>query len=503
MSAAEHTTRPAAWWRRSVFWRVAALLVGSQLVVAALALGLSFWLTYDRSLDLAANSIRLRLDSVAEEIEQRAVLFDGLGDLPEALRFDLTRRFPDPVVLLSRDGRVLDVLSADSIRSDPVELRLPDGVREAHAAESLVVAVDRPLATSSWAYAPVYDSGDFLAGGLVVMPLEASVGAELTETREGYLRAFWLIAALAALMALGLGVLLTWPLVRPLRRITGQVEAIGAGDYGVRVTYRAENEVGRLAQAVNRMAGQVAHSVDSLRATDRLRRELIANIGHDLRTPLTAVLGYTEEAMRYLENGQTREAAEAAELAHRQSRHLQNLVRDLFELSVLDTVPPPLRREPIPLAELLTDAARSHRRAFEEGEIDFRLELPAALPIYDGDAVRLLRLIDNLLANARRHTPPGGSVRVKAEVDERQVRIVVVDTGEGMAPDVLEHVFERHFRGGDARTRRNEGTGLGLAISRAIARAHGGDLTAESEPGGGSVFELTLPLEGRRSEDYA
>jgi signal transduction histidine kinase len=122
------------------------------------------------------------------------------------------------------------------------------------------------------------------------------------------------------------------------------------------------------------------------------------------------------------------------------------------------------------------------------------VSIPSGLPVIRADGVRLLRVLDNLLANALRHTPPGGLVRLSGALERERLAIRVEDTGEGMPPEVLAHLFERYYRGDSARTRAHEGSGLGLAIARAIARAHGGDLTAESAPREGSTLTLTLPL---------
>jgi signal transduction histidine kinase len=340
----------------------------------------------------------------------------------------------------------------------------------------------------------------FLVGGLLVQPLTNSVSRELAGTRAAYRRALLVVAALAGLIALVLGAFFTDRLINPLRRMTLQVERVGAGDYATRIEAKGEDEFGRLASAINQMAGAVEHSVETLRATDQLRRELIANVGHDLRTPLATLLGYLEEAERHLEQGNQAAADAALVTARRQGGYLSQLVSDLFELSLLDSGPAPLRREPIPLAELLADATQAHRSAFEKAGIPFQQEQPATLPMIYGDGVRLLRVLDNLLTNARRYTPIGGQVTLRATSTERQILIEVQDTGQGMDAETLAHVFERYYRGEEARTRKGRGTGLGLAISRAIARAHGGELTAASKIGVGSTFTLCLPIQ---KEEFA
>ncbi|MDX1546859.1 MAG: HAMP domain-containing sensor histidine kinase [Rhodothermales bacterium] len=490
--------------RRSVFWKVAGILVGVQVATGLLAVALSAWFAYDRSRDLAANSLRLRLDDLAEEVEQQAdtTLFGGLSGLPVRLRYDLARRFPDPVLLVDDAGTLVERIVPDAADFEgeagvpSVALPLPPGLDALLGAGDVVVQLDADAPAGTWGLAPVYDPDGFLVGGLLVQPLRHSLDRELAGTRSAFLRALAVAAALAGLIALALGAFFTGRLIRPLRRMTRQVERIGAGEYEARLPAASDDEIGRLAGAINRMAGQVEQSVEALRATDRLRRELVANVGHDLRTPLAAALGYLEEAARYLDAGDHAAAAGALATARRQSAYLSRLIDDLFELSLLDGARPPLRREPVPLAELLTEAAGAHRAAFEKAGIAFVMALPPALPTVDADGVRLLRVLDNLLANARRHTPAGGAVTLRAEAGAEAVCVAVHDTGPGIAAEELDHIFERYYRGEAARTRQGGRTGLGLAISRAIARAHGGDLTAASAPGSGSTFTLRLPLRG-------
>ncbi|NBC17518.1 MAG: HAMP domain-containing protein [Bacteroidetes bacterium] len=486
--------------RRSVFWPVAGILVGVQVVTGLLAVGLAAWFAHDRSLDLAANSLRLRLDGLAEEVEQRAPLAEGgLADLPLPLRLDLAARFPDPVHLLDADGHPIQTIPPDPdafdapvpqdtarVRPDSLGARLLDG--------DVLIQLDDDAPAGTWGLAPVYDRNGFLAGGLLVQPLAASIDRELAGTRAAYQRALFAVAGLAVVIALLLGAFFTGRLVRPLRRMTRQVERIEAGEYDARIEARSTNELGRLARSINQMAAAVEDSIERLRQTDALRRELIANVGHDLRTPLAAQLGYLEEAQRHLDAGEAEAARQALATAERQGQYLNDLVGDLFELSLLDSAEAPLRREPIPLGELLADAARAHRSAFQEADVAFVVDLPPDLPIIDGDGVRLLRALDNLLTNARRHTPAGGTVEVRARVQDNHVRVEVEDTGSGMDAETQAHVFDRYYRGQDARTRRTSGTGLGLPIARAIARAHGGDLTATSTPGEGSTFTLRLPV---------
>lgn len=485
--------------RSSVGVKVALVLIAVAVLTGCVAVGLTAWFSHARSLELAAGSIEVQLDRVAEEIEQRAPTPLVPDDLPPTLLRDLAYRFADPLVLLSPEGLPLLRIPPGGVPTAVAadeDLPLPPGLDEALLDGGIVTALSARGAPEGYGLAPLYDADGLLAGGVLVQPLGASLTRELADTRAAYRASLFAVLFFALLTAVLLAVLVTPRLVAPLRRITRRVEAIEAGDYAGRLALATDDEYGRLAAAVDRMAGAVEHSLEVLRATDGLRRELVANVGHDLRTPLAAMTGYLEEARRHLATPDTDRADRALAIAERQAGYVTRLVADLFELSVLDGPRPPLHRAPVPLAELLTDAARAHRGPLDAAGIEFRLDLAPDLPVLEADALRLLRLLDNLLVNARQHTPPGGRVELAAARTPGGVEVRVVDTGVGMDAETAAHIFERHYRGTDARTRRTEGTGLGLSIARAVARAHDGDLTVHTAPGEGTAFRLTLPHGG-------
>jgi signal transduction histidine kinase len=465
---------------------VAAVLVGAQVATALLAVALSAVFAEDRSRELLEGTLRLRLDAVAEEVESRAEIdpFGGL-DLPGRLRADLPTRFPDPLAVLDETGAVLDTFGG-AVRG------VPEAARRALADGRVAVVLDGP--EGSWGLAPLLAPDGLPAGALLVRPLDRTLAEERRGTRTAFRQATVATVVLAVTVALLLGALFSARLIRPVRDVTRRVERLGEGDYSDRLPVGSGDELGRLAQAVNEMAGRVEASLDDLRETDRLRRELVANVGHDLRTPLAALRALLDEAERFASEGRAGDAAAATEDARRQAEAAGALVADLFELSVLDRPAPALRLGPVPLGELLRDVAGRHAGAFRQSEVALAVEAPPGLPAVKADGARLVRLLSNLLDNARRHTPPGGTVRLAARADANAVTVEVEDTGPGIDPDVLPHVFERYYRGTDARTRRAGGTGLGLAIARAIAEAHGGRLEAESLPDAGARFRLTLPL---------
>jgi len=452
---------------------------------------LSAYFAQERSRELLVGTLQLRLDAVAEEVEERAEVdaLDGVTLSPR-LRLDLATRFEDPLALLSADGSVIDTFDVDGRVPD-----VPDSARAALTEGRIALDAE---GADTWAIAPLLDAGGLPVGALLVRPLDQTIEEETRGTRGDYRRAMMATVIVAVGLALLLGALFTIRLIRPVRQITRRVERLGAQDFADRLPEGDRDELGRLASAINEMAARIESSLEDLRSTDRLRRELVANVGHDLRTPLAGLRGYLEEAERFAQEGRGDDAAQALVSARKQAEGASSLVADLFELSVLDRPPEsvPLHRGPVPLGELLRDVAGGHRRAFARSDIDLQLDIPTGLPILDADGSRLVRVLSNLLDNARRHTSAGGRVELVARVEPESAVIEVRDTGSGIAPNDLELVFERYYKGSDARTRGAGGTGLGLAIARAIARAHGGELVAESEVGVGSVFRMVIPLVG-------
>ncbi len=476
-------------WRYSIFWKIAGLLVATQLVTVLVAMGINMWLAYQRSLDLVEQSIRLRLDSVAEELERRTELdVEGCWKLPRSLELDLAHRFPDPVFVLDSTGHLLFQSRSDV--SIPV---VPDSLLEAVRAGALWISLEARHLDASWAAAPLYDEAGDMQGILVIHPLKQTVAMELSGVWQAHMRAlvwaFFLVIGVAVLT----GAVLTFRLVQPLRRVMHHVEAIGRGDYTSRIPREGRDELGRLVASVNRMAEQVERSVRSLREMDRVRRELMANVGHDLRTPLAALIGYLEEARFQLEKGNPDGALRALRIAQRQGDYLHRLLEDLFELSLMTGEQPPLRREPVPLAELLMDVVERYRARFEEKGVALVTNLPHMLPTIEADGLRLLRVFDNLLANALQYTEEGGYVELRATGTAGEIVIQVRDTGVGIPPEEQKHLFERYYQGTGARTRTHGGTGLGLSISKAIVEAHGGTIEVASTPGRGSVFTVRLP----------
>jgi two-component system OmpR family sensor kinase len=302
-----------------------------------------------------------------------------------------------------------------------------------------------------------------------------------------------LLASAAVLVGVGISAfLLIRGGLRPLQGMGRTAAAIAAGDLSRRVEHTDERtEVGQLGVAFNRMLGRIETSFAAQQASEQQLRRFIADASHELRTPLTSIRGYAELFRRGAAE-RPEDLAKAMRRIEEEAARMGVLVDDLLLLARLDQGRA-LERNPVDLALVAADAVDDARAVEPDRPID--LDAPPSL-VVSGDDLRLRQVFANLLANARQHTPSGTPVHVSVAGNGTIADLVVADEGPGLAPEQAERVFERFYRADAARSRAQGGTGLGLAIVAAIAQAHGGSASVESQPGQGARFRVTLPLAG-------
>lgn len=292
-----------------------------------------------------------------------------------------------------------------------------------------------------------------------------------------------LVSGLVAVgLALLLGGLLAFTMTRSLREMTDATVEIAGGKFGRQVKVRSRDELGELASSFNKM------SLDLAQAND-LRRQMTADIAHDLRTPLSVISGYAEA----LSDGKLPGTPQVYDVLNTETQHLSRLVEDLRLLSLADAGELHLMLQLTEPRALLERAIASHAVAAQAKGVALRLLAAPALPAVSVDPERIAQVLDNLVSNALRYTPAGGEIILSAARDERFVLMRVSDTGSGIAPQDLPHIFDRFYRGDPSRPQNGE-SGLGLAIARSIVDAHKGVLLAQSEPGKGAAFTIRLPI---------
>jgi two-component system, OmpR family, sensor kinase len=294
-----------------------------------------------------------------------------------------------------------------------------------------------------------------------------------------------LIALVGGTIGLLFGVLVSRTLTAPLSELAAAAQAIGERKLEYRVGVKGTTEIVAVAAAFNNMA-------TALETGEAARRNLLADVAHELRTPLSVLRGNLQAL---LDGIYPFEASEVARLYH-QTEMLNHLVNDLRELSLAEAHQLPLNFAVTNVQQLLLQIHTIFTPAADEAGIVFQLNVETNLPTVKLDAQRFTQILDNLISNALRHTPSGGTVAITASIVDDLLRVVVADSGEGIAAEHLPHVFDRFYRTNWGRSRASGGAGLGLAIVRAIVELHGGSVKAESEgiPGKGSSFIVCLPL---------
>jgi two-component system, OmpR family, sensor histidine kinase BaeS len=289
------------------------------------------------------------------------------------------------------------------------------------------------------------------------------------------------------LVAAGVGVLVSvWlasRIVKPVVELTQAARAVTRGWPMPLVAVAGRDEMAELGQAFNRMAVRLAEE-------DEQRRRLFAGIAHELRTPLSVIQGTLEGILdRVVEPTPERIAA-----LHSQAVLLKRLITDLRDLSLAQAGQLQLNRQAIDVSRIVRETLEALAPLADERTIALRLEMPERLTPLQLDPDRMRQVVQNLVENALRHTPPGGEVRVRLRDGNGEgLHLEISDTGGGIGPEDLPHIFEHFYRADRSRARSSGGTGMGLAIVRSLVEAHGGHVSAESAPGRGSTFVVTLP----------
>ncbi len=297
-----------------------------------------------------------------------------------------------------------------------------------------------------------------------------------------------------ALIVIAFSLFMARRLTRPLALLTQAAEEMKAGKYNQRVEQpRSQDELGRLALTFNSMADKIAADVNELRKQEQLRRDLIANIAHDLITPLTAIQGYSEAIGDDVISA-PEQRHETAQLIGREVQRLRRLVSDMQNMTSLEAGRVSLEMAPLNLHDLVVETLAVIAPECEQAQIELYNTIDPSTPLVLADSDRITQVLLNLLDNARRHTPAGGQITLGTRIEGGWLVAWVSDTGVGINPQDLPYIFERFYRVDRSRSAASGGSGLGLAIIKAIIMAHGGTVWAQSAPGKGTTIFFTLPL---------
>jgi len=496
----EHPERPVL--PNSLYARLALGLVALVMLLGAVNLAILLhagWL-YQQELNqqlnrtLAANLIE----------ENKLHVEDGRFD-PAALEpIFHTYMVINPAIevyLLNADGRILAFSApAEKVKRNHVDLAPIHAFL--NAGHHLPIVGDDPRNTASrkvFSAAPI-GSAARPQGYLYVVLAGEQLDSAASMLRDSYiLRATLYVVIGAALFGVLAGLWLLFRITRPLRRLDRAMSVFAANDF-IGLPPLAEfdtdspDELGRLGRTFRNMAERIADQVSTLKQTDALRRELIANVSHDLRTPIASLQGYLETLLMKSNTLDAKKRDQYLQIAMRHSERLGALVAELFELAKLESGHTRLNREAFAPGELVQDVVLKYQLPAQEAGIHIETDIPPDLPFIDADIALIERVLENLLDNAVRHTPAGGRVKVTLSSDAGQVNVQVADTGHGIPADELPHLFDRFYQVKRSQREVGDGVGLGLAIVKRILELHASSISVSSTLRTGTRFAFSLPV---------
>jgi signal transduction histidine kinase len=479
---------PERAWYRSLYWRIAlgfVCFLGLTLVIQA---GLFLLVVVRAERTVSVPALEAFASTVAAGVAGE-IEANGVTNLEQYLA-ERYGSLPRPVWLVMDDGRVF------SGRWGPPPPGLIRRLRQrpprvTHAPPLSSPEGSRMLRMRRMAAAPVIVGGQTVGTVLV----QAGRPSEYIAREIGPVL---LVIALALVVGFGAlaSVFVFRPASRRLQALAAAATRFGAGDTSARAPETGGDEIAGVAQAFNRMAEDLTERAEALQVSDRVRRQLLADVSHELMTPLTAIRGYLEtlEMPSIALDDETRTRYLA--VVREESLRLERIVGDLLDLARLEAGGGDFRLEDVPIGPIFARVLERHGHAAEERGVTIESRGDQTI-LVRADPMRLEQALQNLAANALRHVPPGGRIALEVERREDGVALSVRDNGSGILPEHLPHVFDRFYK---AEASRSEGTpgarsGLGLSIVKTIVERHGGRIDVRSTPGVETVFEIVLPDE--------
>jgi signal transduction histidine kinase len=330
--------------------------------------------------------------------------------------------------------------------------------------------------------------------GIVISIINIYVTSQLMFVSRHDFLLLSLLLIFAGILSASFGYLLAAGMTKSLCLLQKGAQQIAAGDFSTRVSLTETDELSEVAEAFNMMVDELEKSFARQKELEQSRRNLVAAVSHDLRTPLTSIRAMIEA----LADGVVTDPVTVRRYyrtIRSQIENLSGLINDLFELSQLDTGQIQLQLEPVNINDLLSDVLETMQAQARSKGISLQGGVSEDLPVVRAELAKIQRVLYNLVQNAIRHTPADGSISLATKVVPEGVQVDVADTGEGILPEDLPHIFDQFFRGEKSRSRKTGGTGLGLTIARRIVEAHRGRIWVESQPGRETRFSFILPTD--------
>ncbi len=328
--------------------------------------------------------------------------------------------------------------------------------------------------------------------GVIISIINIYVTSRLMFVSQHDFLLLGLLLIFAGILSASFGYLLAASMTQSLHLLRQGAHKIATGDFSARVNLSEIDELFEVAAAFNKMADELEKAFLRQKELEQARRDLVAAVSHDLRTPLTSIRAMIEALADEVVTDPATVQRYYGTIRF-QIENLSGLINDLFELSQLDTDQIQLRLEPVNMNDLLSDVLETMQAQARAKEVSLTGTFSEGLPVVEAEMAKIQRVLYNLVQNAIRHTPPTGSVSLATRVVPQGIQVDVTDTGEGISPEDLPHIFDQFFRSEKSRSRETGGAGLGLAIAKRIIEAHQGRIWVESQVGQGACFSFILP----------
>jgi signal transduction histidine kinase len=498
-------------WYKSLYWRIAFGFIATLAVLLIVQVLIFFWFT-DRIVGNTSRTPEQLVTFVAADLSN-ALSKDPTVAIEPYVRDHFSHIYR-PFLVVMRDGRSAsnrpNGLPPNYSRSVQGRLRRGIPLRDADPSDGRFEGGRRGGPDGPGPGRPAGEGprGSEVASivvadgeiGWVVVPIAPP--PEFVAIRELGPTLTWVGLALLAVGAASAALLIFGPSHGRLRTLEQAARALGQGQTDVRAAEGGGDEVSSLAHTFNRMADDLSARASALSASDRARRQLLADVSHELMTPLAAIRGYTETlSMPELTlDNDTRQRYLG--IIGDETQKLEDLIGDLLDLARLEGGGGTLSIEEVPVRELFGRIADRHGPTIRERSITLDVDVQPPDLTVDGDAQKLEQALQNLAANALRHTPRGGRLSLHAEATPEEAIFTVRDTGPGIPPEHLPHIFERFYKVDPSRTSATQSrSGLGLSIVRAIVERHGGRVNGSNAPEGGAAFEIRIPRSGPPPSD--
>ena len=477
-----------------LYWKVSAALL---FTLALVGLGYLFISSYTSQRYFQEVNQQLYKDVAKYMVEEASPIVDGKVDTAathDIMHSMMVINRSVEVYILDTKGNIIDyVVPFTSVKREAVALApVEDFIKNDGAQYIIGDDPKAPGTRKAFSAAPIYDK-ETLAGYAYIILASEEQSAVLSNLFGSYmLKTGTFMFFIAMIVALIIGLLAIGFITRHLNKVIETARRFKEGDYAIRVPDDTQGGLDVLRDAFNEMADTIEANIEQLKSIDRLRQELIANVSHDLRTPLSLTQGYLETLQMKEGQLQPEERQKYLQIAYESSEKLAHLIAQLFEYSKLEAKQVQPEKEPFLLAELLQDVTTRYHILAEEKDIQMQLHVQDEVPLVFADLGLVERAIQNLLDNALKFTPSGGEINIHLTNQATGVEVRIADTGPGIPVNEQSQIFERYRQVAPGNSKA-KGAGLGLAIVKKIMEIHNATIGVQSRPEQGTAFWFCLP----------